>query len=335
MKKFVMPALTILLILSVPLSLQGQNTTGRKKPAEMEIPSGNFTVLTPAFLEDYVRQRLSPLEKGNENVKFETVSRKSSEIPTLFQKGEGIMAFAVNPFGEKRPDKEIEVLKTPPGEKILSMIIGRTGILMATHASNPLKGLTISQADAIFSSTRSCGYPFAIIRWGELGLSAPWANKPVHIAGLTGEGFFYRLFRQTVLCGGTVKESLLEEKDAEDVLSRISKDKNAIGFCPFGRIPVNVKAIPISSRAGAAYFPPTDKNILSGKYPISRTVYMFVRIPPDTSLPRWQKIFIKETLSEKGQKLLSDYGIVPACPEGGQKTLSRYLGKRRKRDKRG
>ena len=326
MKKFVISALAVLLILSMPISLQAQNATGRENPAKMKIPSGNFTVLAPAFLENYVRQRFSPLEKGRENIKFETVSRDSSEIPALFEKGEGTMAIAANPFGEKMPDKEIKVLKTPAGEKILSVKIGKTGIIMVTHASNPLKGLTISQADAIFSSTRSCGYPFAVIKWGELGLSAPWANKPVHIAGLTGGSFFYSLFRQIVLCGGMVKDGIQEEKDAKGVLSRISRDKNAIGFCPFSQIPVNVKAIPISSREGAAYFPPTVKNILSGKYPLSRTVYMFVRIPPGKSLPQWQKIFLKETLSEKGQKLLSDYGIVPAYPKGRQKALNHYLG---------
>lgn len=335
MKRSIISAVAIFLILSGPLALLAQDTTGKKNPAKIDISSGNFLILTPAFLKDYAQQLLSPLEKGQENMKLEIVSSDPSEIFDLFEKGEGTIAFAVKQFSEKRPDKKIEVLKNPPGGKILSIKIGRTGFIILTHISNPLKGLTISQADAIFSSTRSCGYPFAIIKWGQLGLSAPWANKPVNIAGVTRKDFFYGLFRQLVLCGGTMKKGLMEKKDTNGVLSYISKDKNTIAFCAFTRNTVNAKAIPISSSEGSTYFPPTDKNILSGKYPLSTTVYMLVRLQRDTSLPEWQKIFIKKALSEEGQKRLSGYAIVPAYPKGLKNGLNHYLGKDSQEDKKG
>jgi len=48
------------------------------------------------------------------------------------------------------------------------------------HAANPLRQITLKQLDAIYSSSRRRGAPAAITTWGQLGLTGPWADQPVH-----------------------------------------------------------------------------------------------------------------------------------------------------------
>src|SRR2546426_350960 len=47
------------------------------------------------------------------------------------------------------------------------------------HADNPLSRATLTQLDAIFSTTRRRGYPVDITTWGQLGLTGEWADKAI------------------------------------------------------------------------------------------------------------------------------------------------------------
>jgi phosphate transport system substrate-binding protein len=50
------------------------------------------------------------------------------------------------------------------------------------HKDNPLERITYDQIDAIFSSTHHRGGK-PITRWGELGLTGEWADKPIKAWG--------------------------------------------------------------------------------------------------------------------------------------------------------
>jgi phosphate transport system substrate-binding protein len=52
------------------------------------------------------------------------------------------------------------------------------------NAKNPLTRITLPQLDAIYSTTRKRGYPTDLTRWGQLGLTGEWADKPIHPYGM-------------------------------------------------------------------------------------------------------------------------------------------------------
>src|SRR6202043_3056187 len=76
------------------------------------------------------------------------------------------------------------------------------------------------QLDAIYSRTRRLGYPEDITRWGQLGLTGDWANRPIHLYGMvsrykkTGNppGILY-FFTQRALAGGEMKSTVREIAD--------------------------------------------------------------------------------------------------------------------------
>jgi phosphate transport system substrate-binding protein len=53
-----------------------------------------------------------------------------------------------------------------------------TSIVMVDK-DNPIKGLSLAQLDAIYSTTRYRGHA-DIKTWGDLGLGGEWASRPIH-----------------------------------------------------------------------------------------------------------------------------------------------------------
>jgi phosphate transport system substrate-binding protein len=65
--------------------------------------------------------------------------------------------------------------------------------------------------------------------------------------------------------------------------------------------------VKVKKDATSPAYAPTMENIKSGNYPISRYLYMYVRNRPTGAL----KNYIDWTLSEEGQKIVSEVGYFP------------------------
>ncbi len=324
MKRQMIPFLAILSILLIPFSSLAQNTTQKGNHEQIRTNSASFTILCPNFLSSYVKDLYTDAKKNHTGLSFRLINANPFDTFSNFEKGQADIAFGFNPFPEKRSTRKIEVLKNPSGQDILSIQIGKTGLMILTHRANPLKGLTLFQADAIFSSERKCGYPFNITKWGQLGLSGAWIEQPVHLMGLTRQSFAAKLFQQMVLCGGSIKSDFREQIDNSDVIAQVSADKRAIGFCTLSQNLQQAKTVPVAAREGSNYILPSEKNILSGMYPLTKTIFLFVRLPNNKALPSWKKLLIKKALDTNGQTSLGKYGAIPIYPEGFKRDIN-YL----------
>src|SRR2546425_4570937 len=69
------------------------------------------------------------------------------------------------------------------------------------NKSNPIEKITFDELDAMYSSTlRRGGRPIA--RWGDLGLTGEWADKPVRLYGIKPWNGFEEFVRQRILSVG-------------------------------------------------------------------------------------------------------------------------------------
>ena len=64
------------------------------------------------------------------------------------------------------------------------------------------------------------------------------------------------------------------------------------------------------STSGKGYEPNYD-NVLSGKYPLSRTLYVYVVKKPNKPLPKLTTEFLKYVLSKEGQEIVVKDGYLP------------------------
>ncbi|MGR5470832.1 PstS family phosphate ABC transporter substrate-binding protein, partial [Vibrio astriarenae] len=69
------------------------------------------------------------------------------------------------------------------------------------------------------------------------------------------------------------------------------------------------------AKSGTDYVNPTRKNIVSGKYPLSRYLYVYINKHPDYPLSPIESEFIRFIFSEQGQTLVAKDGYVPISAE--------------------
>jgi phosphate transport system substrate-binding protein len=99
--------------------------------------------------------------------------------------------------------EELETLKQRHGFEPTAIPIAQDAVAIYVNRDNPLKGLTLQEADAIFSKSRKRGAAEDFSRWGQLGLPDEWTQAPIRLYGrdLRSKGT-RPFFKQVVLLEG-------------------------------------------------------------------------------------------------------------------------------------
>ncbi|MGO4856339.1 PstS family phosphate ABC transporter substrate-binding protein [Arthrobacter sp. 2MCAF14] len=200
-------------------------------------------------------------------------------------------------------------------------------VAVLVNAENPITELSFAQLDAIYSADRRLGYPEPIIQWGQLGLTGEWADAPVHSYGLdrdtgTAQHMWLRVLKEgpwsdrPVLPKGAPTRMYAGSGGhaANALVTTLEKDRYGIGLAGFRNVTKELKAVPIVEDAGHAV-EGTRETTASREYPLSRSVYAFVREAPHT---RWDpKVmeFMRFVLSRDGQAVVAAEGDYLPLPQ--------------------
>jgi phosphate transport system substrate-binding protein len=99
------------------------------------------------------------------------------------------------------------------------------------------------------------------------------------------------------------------------VVQGVSEDKYAIGYSGIGYSTSNVKPVKLAKKAGQPYYPESYENVLSGKYPLARYLYVYVAVDPfkngDGKISPVTREFLKYALSKEGQEAVVKDGYFP------------------------
>ena len=198
---------------------------------------------------------------------------------------------------------------------------GSAGSLGKTAASiimvdkdNPIKGLSLAQLDAIYSTTAKRGDK-PIRTWGDAGLKGAWADRPIHLYGLKAPNGIEAYFRERVMLGGDYRTDIQFTKGrgfthafnvaAEDM----AQHPGGLTYALLANVTPNVRVVPLSEKDGGPYYLPTVQNVYTHKYPLSRYVYIFVNRPPGQPLQPKIREFLKLVLSKQGQDVVAKEGV--------------------------
>ena len=256
-------------------------------------------------------------EKQYPNVKIQVQAAGSATAPPALT--EGVANFG--PMSRKMKDQEIEAFESRFGYKPLGIRVAIDALAVYVHKDNPITDLTIAQVDAIFSSTRRCGYEKDVQVWGDLGLEGAWAKKPLQLYGRNSVSGTYGYFKRVALCSGDFKNTVNEQPGSASVVQSITQSLNGIGYSGIGYITSGVRAVPIAEIEGDEPVVVDFENARNGSYPITRYLYVYVNKKPDTPLAPLEREFLKLVLSKPGQEIVQKDGYVPL----GLKTLEREL----------
>ena len=240
------------------------------------------------------------------NINLQVQAAGSSTAPPALT--EGTSNFG--PMSRKMKSKELESFEKRYGYKPTAVPIAIDAMAIFAHKDNPIKGLSLEQVDAVFSSTRRCGAYSDINRWGDLGLTDKWQNKDIQLYGRNSVSGTYGYFKKKALCKGDFKNNVNEQPGSASVVQSISTSLNSLGYSGIGYKTSGVKIVPLSSQ-GDNFVEATIENAVNGSYPLSRFLYVYVNKHPNRPMSPKESEFIKLILSQTGQKIVEKDGYIP------------------------
>ncbi|HFC54340.1 MAG TPA: phosphate ABC transporter substrate-binding protein PstS family protein [Gammaproteobacteria bacterium] len=253
------------------------------------------------------------------NVNIQIQAAGSSTAPPALTEGTSNLG----PMSRKMKSKEIEAFERRQGYKPTPVRVAIDALAVYVNKDNPLDRLTIPQLDAIFSSTRKCGYPEDITRWGQLGLDGSWINRSIQLYGRNSVSGTYGYFKKKALCKGDFKNTVNEQPGSASVVQSVTASVNGIGYSGIGYKTSGVKALALAKREGGDYVAATPENAVHGSYPLSRYLYIYVNKHPNKPLDPLVREFLKMVLSRIGQEVVVKDGYVPLPNRVIQKELAR------------
>ncbi|AMG30074.1 phosphate ABC transporter substrate-binding protein [Grimontia hollisae] len=290
------------LLLMVPPSLAEDHLPAYHR---IENVSGNLSTVGSDTLANLVTQWGSLFKQyyPSVNVQIQT-SGSSTAVPALIE--------ATTQFGtmsrEMHP-REIELFERRYGYPPTAIKVAIDAMAIFVHQDNPIDVLNMRQVDALFSQTLRCGANARIEKWGQLGLSGNWKKRNIQRFGRNSVSGTYGFFKDQALCDGDFRPDVNEQPGSASVVQSVSTSLNAIGYAGIGYRTAGAKMLPLDVDGERVYA--TTGNVISGRYPLSRYLYVYVNKVPGKPLPRMEAEFIRMILSRQGQALVGAEGFVP------------------------
>ncbi|RJG51344.1 PstS family phosphate ABC transporter substrate-binding protein [Motilimonas pumila] len=268
--------------------------------------SGNLSSVGSDTLANMMTFWAEEFKRQYPNVNIQIQAAGSSTAPPALT--EGTSQFG--PMSRKMKSKEIEAFEKRYGYKPTPVRVAIDALAVFVNKDNPIEGLTIAQVDQIFSSTLKCGGNKQAERWSDVGLDGSWADKDIQLFGRNSVSGTYGYFKKKGLCKGDFKNSVNEQPGSASVVQSVSSSLNAIGYSGIGYKTSGVRAVALAKK-GDKFIDATMENAVSGEYPLSRFLYVYINKHPNKPLAPLDREFLKMVLSQSGQKIVAKDGYIP------------------------
>ena len=281
--------------------------------------SGNLSSVGSDTLANLATLWAEEFKRAYPNVNIQIQAAGSSTAPPALTEGTA----NVGPMSREMKSKEIEGFEAKYGYKPTGIAVAIDALAVYVHKDNPIKGLTIAQVDAIFSSTRKCGTAADISKWDQVGGTGALAGKEIQIYGRNSVSGTYGYFKENALCKGDFKNNVNEQPGSASVVQSVATSVNAIGYSGIGYKTSGVRAVPLAKKEGDAFVEADEANAISGKFPLARALYVYVNKAPGKPLDPMVKEFMTLVLSKEGQQVVEKDGYMPLPAAVAAKELAK------------
>ena len=268
--------------------------------------SGNLSSVGSDTLANLMTLWAEDFKRNYPNVNIQIQAAGSSTAPPALTEGTSNLG----PMSRKMKDKEREAFEKRFGYPPTAVPVAIDALAVFVNKDNPIKGLNISEIDAVFSSTRKCGFDKDVTTWGDVGLEGALTGKSIQLFGRNSVSGTYGYFKKKALCKGDFKNNVNEQPGSASVVQGVSESVNGIGYSGIGYKTASVRALPLAKK-GSNYIEATPENAVSGAYPLSRFLYMYINKAPNKALDPITAEFIKLIMSQQGQGVVVKDGYVP------------------------
>lgn len=197
-------------------------------------------------------------------------------------------------------EKEISLAKQK-GINPNEIKVGLDGLAVVVNTSNPVGKLTVGQLAGIFTGK--------IINWNELG----GQDQKIVILSREVNSGTHVYFKEHVLrkndpnAKDEFASGALMLPSSQAIADEVAGNPSAIGYYGMGYISSKQKAVAIAKDAKSEYIEPKIENVISGKYPISRPLFLYTNGQPQGVV----KKLVDFALSKEGQEIVLKTDFVP------------------------
>jgi phosphate transport system substrate-binding protein len=171
--------------------------------------------------------------------------------------------------------------------------VARDGLTVYVSESNPVEQLTLEQLRRIYTGD--------VTNWKDVG----GPDAKIALYSRENSSGTYVFFKDNVLEGDDFAASAQTLPGTAAVVNAVARERHGIGYggAAYAK---GVKEVKLVGRDGQGYLPDAE-NVASGKYPLSRELFMYTRGKPGAAA----KAFIEFCLSPEGQKIVNTVGYFP------------------------
>jgi phosphate transport system substrate-binding protein len=269
--------------------------------------SGNLNSIGSDTLNNVMTLWAEGFRKQYPNVRAQIEGKGSSTAPPAL-----IASTAqLGPMSREMKPSEIDEFEKKFGYPPTRISVAVDALAVYVNKDNPLEKLTLPEVDAIFSKERKCGSTSAITTWGQVGLSGDWGSKPISMYGRNSASGTYGFFKENALCKGDFKDTVKEQPGSASVVQGVTEDRYGIGYSGIGYKTSGVKTLALAEKAGAPFAGTDPEEVLAGKYPLARYLYLYINKAPNKPLDPLVREFVVYTLSKEGQEVVVKDGYLP------------------------
>jgi phosphate transport system substrate-binding protein len=272
----------------------------------------NITSVGSDSMGGLMRRWVEAYQLLQPNVTLRAVSRGSATAPPALIEGSA----DIGPMAREMKTNEKEEFIAHYGFEPTAVRTAIAAVAIYVEKENPLTSISFSQLERIYSASprRDSSLKPAIV-WGDLGVKGPYASKKIVAFGRSEGSYLRDYFRQQVLLQGVEREGVMTTASASGMLEAIEANTGAISFGEVLPSSSNklakLKILPVRRAAGDSAEAPTLENLLSEKYPLSRFLNVYLVREPGEAPDEGISDFLSFVLSQQGQDLVRQSGLVP------------------------
>lgn len=177
------------------------------------------------------------------------------------------------------------------GIRVREIVVAYDMIVPVVHPSNGISDITLDQLKAVYDGSLG--------KWKDIGGTTD--DRIVVISRDTSSGT-YEVWESMVMKKVEIRKDALLQASNGAILTTVAENPKAIGYIGYGYINKTVKPLRVNGVVG------TIENGKSGKFPISRKLYMYVN---EGALKTPARAFIDYLLGAEGQRLVREAGFIP------------------------
>ncbi len=195
-----------------------------------------------------------------------------------------------------RPMKDAEKIKLREryGSTGIEIRSAKDGLTVYLNEGNSVKELSFDQIRGIYTGK--------IKNWKDVGGS----DAAIILYGRENNSGTYVFFKERVLNNEDYASSTQTLPGTAAVVNAVSHDPNGIGYGGAGYAK-GIKECLVKLTDSDPSYLPTAENVASGKYPITRFLYIYLRQKPTGAL----QDYIKWILGAEGQGIVKNAGFFP------------------------